>query len=122
MKKALLSLLAVVFLLSALSALGADQAQDYTVNGQPLQDMTYMQLMDLRDAVNENVYKAIVRQAKAMGFGDGFLVINTNTKKFHEPTCKAILDIDKSNMELTDRSAQQLEAEHYNRCKLCVPD
>ena len=122
MKKVLFSLLVIIMLILAMSALGANQSQEYTVNGQPLQNMTYLQLMDLRESVNENLFKALKREAKARGYGEKFFVINKATKKFHEPACAFVLDIKRGNLDLTDKTRAELIAEFYSPCKSCVPD
>lgn len=49
-------------------------------------------------------------------------VVNTNTKKFHKPTCSSVKDIKDKNRLDTDKSCDELIAEGYSPCKKCHPE
>lgn len=48
-------------------------------------------------------------------------VLNTSSKKIHDPDCSAVSSISPKNIEYTDKSLQQLESEGYEPCGLCKP-
>lgn len=45
------------------------------------------------------------------------LVLNTNTKKIHNPWCKSVAKIAPKNYETTTLSVAELEAQGYEKCK-----
>ena len=48
---------------------------------------------------------------------EGFLyVLNTNTKKIHNPWCSSVARISPQNYQETSRSVEELEAEGYTKC------
>lgn len=49
-------------------------------------------------------------------------VVNTNTKKFHEPNCPSVKDIKDKNRLDTNKSCDTLIAEGYSPCKRCHPE
>ena len=50
---------------------------------------------------------------------DGYtIVVNTNTKKYHKPTCKSVKDIKAANIGYCSDSAY-LDANGYKPCKNC---
>ena len=51
---------------------------------------------------------------------DAAYIINTNTLKFHLPTCSSVSDIKASNKEETNKSKEELIEEGYSPCKLCI--
>ena len=48
-------------------------------------------------------------------------VLNTNSKKFHRPTCSAVDDISAKNKSGYSGSRDELIAEGYTPCKICNP-
>ncbi len=48
-------------------------------------------------------------------------VINTNTRKFHYPTCNSVLQMKQSNRMDTDLSREDLIAQGYEPCGNCRP-
>lgn len=48
-------------------------------------------------------------------------VVNTNTKKFHKPTCSSVKDIKSKNRLDTDKTRDSLIADGYSPCKKCHP-
>ena len=52
---------------------------------------------------------------------EGSYVLNTNTKKFHLPSCSSVKDIQKSNREERNCTAGELIRQGYQPCKRCNP-
>ncbi len=48
-------------------------------------------------------------------------VLNTNSKKIHEPDCRHVKDIADKNREETTKTVMELEQEGYSACGTCKP-
>lgn len=48
-------------------------------------------------------------------------VLNTNTKKFHYPTCSSVKTIKDSNMQEYEGNREDLISQGYEACKRCNP-
>lgn len=48
-------------------------------------------------------------------------VLNTNTKKFHRPSCSSISRMKESNKEIFTGSREKLTSQGYDACKRCNP-
>ena len=46
-------------------------------------------------------------------------VLNTNTKKIHQPSCSSVMEMASHNREYTNKSAEELEREGYVKCQRC---
>lgn len=49
-------------------------------------------------------------------------VLNTNTKKFHRPSCKSVNDIKPENRQDVTDTAEDIENQGYSPCKKCNPN
>lgn len=47
-------------------------------------------------------------------------ILNTNTKKYHLPTCRSVKQMSDSNKEESNLSAAEIEALGYEACKNCL--
>lgn len=52
---------------------------------------------------------------------NGRYVINTNTKKFHRPSCSSVGQMSDVNKKETDKSRDELISAGYEPCKRCSP-
>lgn len=48
-------------------------------------------------------------------------ILNTNTKKFHKPSCGSVSQIKESNKQSSSSSRDQLISQGYEPCKKCNP-
>lgn len=48
-------------------------------------------------------------------------VLNTNTRKFHKPTCRSVQDISPKNYLETSKPREQVISDGYKPCKNCEP-
>lgn len=48
-------------------------------------------------------------------------VLNTNTKRFHKPTCSSVTDIKEKNRRDVEADRDELVAQGYAPCKRCKP-
>ena len=48
-------------------------------------------------------------------------ILNTNTKKFHRPSCSSVKQMKKSNKKSSSESRDALIAAGYDPCKKCNP-
>lgn len=48
-------------------------------------------------------------------------IMNTNTKKFHRPTCSSAKDISLSNKEVSKQTRAKIISQGYDPCKRCNP-
>lgn len=51
----------------------------------------------------------------------GKYILNTNTKKFHKPSCSSVQQMDESHMKGVDKSRDQIIADGYSPCGRCNP-
>lgn len=63
------------------------------------------------DASNLNTY-----DDKSQQDTDDRYVLNTNTKKIHNPWCSSVPKISPKNYATTNKSVEELEAEGYTKC------
>lgn len=47
-------------------------------------------------------------------------ILNTNTKKFHLPSCSSVSQMKEENKKSVSETAGELEAEGYSPCKRCL--
>ncbi len=47
-------------------------------------------------------------------------IINTNTGKFHQPSCSSVEDMSETNKEETTKTRAELEEQGYSPCKRCL--
>lgn len=52
---------------------------------------------------------------------ENYYVLNTNTKKFHLPSCESVGDIKDKNKDYSDKDREELIADGYSPCKRCLP-
>ena len=55
------------------------------------------------------------------GSGSSSYVLNTNTKKFHKPTCSSVDDMKAKNRKDSNLSRSEIIAMGYDPCKRCNP-
>lgn len=84
----------------------------YVFNIQPGIDIDY--------ATGESKESAMQEEADAAGEGTDY-VLNTNTKKFHLPSCGSAKNIRQENKEEYTGSRQQLVETGYEPCGSCKP-
>jgi DNA-entry nuclease len=48
-------------------------------------------------------------------------ILNTNTKKFHQPYCSSVQDIKDKNKRETTQSREEIISQGYQPCKRCNP-
>jgi len=48
-------------------------------------------------------------------------VLNTNTKKVHDPSCSSVNEMKEKNKKLSNLSPEELKAKGYEPCKRCKP-
>lgn len=51
---------------------------------------------------------------------DATYIINTNSMKFHLPTCSSVSDMKESNKKETTKTKEELINEGYSPCKMCI--
>ncbi len=64
------------------------------------------------------------RQRQASGkdqYPEGSYILNTNTHKFHDPSCDSVYDIKEKNREISQKSREQIMEEGYEPCARCKP-
>lgn len=49
-------------------------------------------------------------------------VLNTNSMKYHLPSCNSVNSISEDNVEIFNGTAEQLEGDGYTGCKNCISD
>ncbi len=49
-------------------------------------------------------------------------VLNTNSMKYHLPSCNSVNSINEDNVEIFNGTAEQLEGDGYTGCKNCISD
>ena len=92
------------------------QCDFQTVKGE---SFTAESVEDITEAYTE-VYEENNTESVDLPASDAAYIINTNTLKFHLPTCSSVSDIKASNKEETNKSKEELIEEGYSPCKLCI--
>ncbi len=72
---------------------------------------------------SEVVWKKTVQTGRTEASGSKFYeyVANTNTKKYHLPTCPDVNEMERQHRWYVDVSKDELEAQGYEPCKNCNP-
>ena len=60
-------------------------------------------------------------QAQATASGGGSYVLNTNSKKFHYPSCSSVGDMSSKNRRDVSMSRDEIIAQGFVPCKRCNP-
>lgn len=71
-------------------------------------------------AVTEQATQA-VKQAASQQTSTESYILNTNTKKFHRPSCSSVKQMKESNKKSSSESRDALIAAGYDPCKKCNP-
>ena len=62
-----------------------------------------------------------VTQAASQQTNTESYILNTNTKKFHRPSCSSVKQMKESNKKSSSESRDALIAAGYDPCKKCNP-
>lgn len=73
-----------------------------------------------KTAVTEQATQA-VKQAASQQTSTESYILNTNTKKFHRPSCSSVKQMKESNKKSSSESRDALIAAGYDPCKKCNP-
>ena len=65
---------------------------------------------------NETVPQVASQQTSTESY-----ILNTNTKKFHRPSCSSVKQMKESNKKSSSESSDALIAAGYDPCKKCNP-
>ena len=71
-------------------------------------------------AVTEQATQAVTQAASQQTSTESY-ILNTNTKKFHRPSCSSVKQMKKSNKKSSSESRDALIAAGYDPCKKCNP-
>lgn len=73
-----------------------------------------------RDSNSSSNSKATIRSKKSTSKSTKY-VVNTNTKKFHLPSCSSVADTLAKNKKIFNTNREQLISDGYTPCKKCNP-
>ena len=71
-------------------------------------------------AVTEQATQAVTQAASRQTSTESY-ILNTNTKKFHRPSCSSVKQMKESNKKSSSESRDALIAAGYDPCKKCNP-
>lgn len=71
-------------------------------------------------AVTEQATQAVTQAASQHTSTESY-ILNTNTKKFHRPSCSSVKQMKESNKKSSSESRDALIAAGYDPCKKCNP-
>ena len=71
-------------------------------------------------AVTEQATQAVTQAASQQTSTESY-ILNTNTKKFHRPSCSSVKQMKESNKKSSSESRDALIAAGYDPCKKCNP-
>lgn len=91
-------------------------AIDYATGNSSLDD-SHEQLPQMEVSGNSGVAVVETSEKTAEDY-----IVNTNTKKYHAPSCPSVEDIKPSNRMDYRGRAEELEQQGYEACKRCKPD
>ena len=73
-----------------------------------------------KTAVTEQATQAVTQAASQQTSTESY-ILNTNTKKFHRPSCSSVKQMKESNKKSSSESRDALIAAGYDPCKKCNP-
>ena len=73
-----------------------------------------------KTAVTEQATQAVTQAASQQTSTESY-ILNTNTKKFHRPSCSSVKQMKESNKKTSSESRDALIAAGYDPCKKCNP-
>ena len=71
-------------------------------------------------AVTEQATQAVTQAASQQTSTESY-ILNTNTKKFHRPSCSSVKQMKESNKKSSSESRDALIVAGYDPCKKCNP-
>lgn len=102
----------------------------YCYNNQPGVRINYAngESQEVNDGINPSIGKPVGNGNNSSDNSDftsntkgGTYLLNTNTKKIHEPGCSATKNMKESNKESYSGSIEDLLERGYSKCKVCNP-
>ena len=72
-----------------------------------------------KTAETEQATQAVTQAASQQTSTESY-ILNTNTKKFHRPSCSSVKQMKESNKKSSSESRDALIAAGYDPCKKCV--
>lgn len=73
----------------------------------------------LEDA--DDVSQTVVQQKDTAAVADADYILNTNSGKFHYPSCQSVYDMNESNKQYYHGGREELEGQGYSPCGRCKP-
>jgi len=73
-----------------------------------------------KTAETEQTTQAVTQAASQQTNTESY-ILNTNTKKFHRPSCSSVKQMKESNKKSSSESRDALIAAGYDPCKKCNP-
>lgn len=68
-----------------------------------------------------DVSQPVVWQEDTVAVTDTDYILNTNSGKFHYPTCESVFDMKESNKQYYHGGREELEGQGYSPCRRCKP-
>ena len=93
---------------------------DY-LNGESMEDPDYSQTETESELENQSEQKPLEIVSEETEATEQTYILNTNTHKFHRPTCKSVDDIKEKNKKTSTESRDSLIEQGYSPCKRCNP-
>lgn len=88
--------------------------------GYACENPTYESCLANQTAVTEQATQAVTQAASQQTSTESY-ILNTNTKKFHRPSCSSVKQMKESNKKSSSESRDALIAAGYDPCKKCNP-
>ena len=73
-----------------------------------------------KTAETEQTTQAVTQAASQQTNTESY-ILNTNTKKFHRPSCSSVKQMKESDKKCSSESREALIADGYDPCKKCNP-
>ena len=93
---------------------------DY-LTGESMEDPDYSQTETESELENQSEQKSLEIVSEETEATEQTYILNTNTHKFHRPTCKSVDDIKEKNKKTSTDSRDSLIEQGYSPCKRCNP-
>lgn len=92
---------------------------DLSFSTSPSEDYSY-RTSGSSDAAEDNTYTSDIENTGEKVESTEY-ILNTNTGKFHRPSCRMVLRMSDANKKVIKNTKEELLAEGYEACKVCRP-
>ena len=112
-------MIVIALFLVTFAAAASTLSSSYTINDQPMTELSVEELYSLHSATVEALNAAYNTDCAANGPDDYIWFVNTNSHKYHYPYCLSALEASENGKLV--RGSASLMSKDYSPCGRCNP-